>query len=110
MLVTDHKSLTTIPNKKIPVMAAARLQRWAIILSAYSYDIEFCPTERHGNADGLSDYHFAHILLRESLNISQMKSLPVSVPKLRQATSTDPVLSQVLRYTQRGWPQSIDSQ
>ncbi len=36
-LVTDHKPLTTIlnPRKGIPSLAAARLQRWAMILSAY---------------------------------------------------------------------------
>ena len=118
MLVIDHKPLTTIfgPKKGIPVMAAARLQRWALILSAYSYDIEFCPTERHGNVDGLSrlplSSHITEGISDEPrvFNISQMESLPVSVPQLRQATSTDLVLSKVLRYTQCGWPQSIDSQ
>jgi len=36
-LCTDHKPLTTIlgPKKGIPTLAAARLQRWALILSAY---------------------------------------------------------------------------
>ena len=45
-LVTDHKPLTSIlnPKKGIPSLAAARLQRWAIILSAYRYEIEFKPT------------------------------------------------------------------
>ena len=42
-LVTDHKPLTSIfhPQKGIPSLAAARLQRWAIILAAYDYDIVF---------------------------------------------------------------------
>ena len=40
-LVTDHKPLTAIlgPKKGIPPLAAARLQRWAWILSAYTYKI-----------------------------------------------------------------------
>ena len=55
-LVTDHKLLTTIlsPCKGTPSLAAARLQRWAIILSAYWYQIEYKCTKDHRNADGLS--------------------------------------------------------
>ena len=36
-LITDHKPLTAIfgPKKGIPTLAAARLQRWALLLSAY---------------------------------------------------------------------------
>ena len=42
------------PKKGIPSLAAARLQRWAVLLSAYHCEIEFKPTDDHGNADGLS--------------------------------------------------------
>ena len=49
-LITDHKPLTTIfsPKSSLPALAAARLQRWAIIL----YDVEFRPTDKHANANG----------------------------------------------------------
>ena len=55
-LVTDHKPLTSIfgPRKGVPAVAAARLQRWSLLLSAYNYDIEFRPTAAHGYADALS--------------------------------------------------------
>eukprot|EP00731_Ephydatia_muelleri_P017950 Em0010g1048a len=55
-LVTDHKPLTTIlgPKKGIPVVAASRLQRWAMLLAAYTYDIQYRSTHENGNADGLS--------------------------------------------------------
>lgn len=55
-LVTDHQPLTTIlgPKKGIPSLAAARLQRWAILLSAYEYEIKYKSTHAHSNADGLS--------------------------------------------------------
>lgn len=54
-LTTDHKPLTTIlgPKQGVPTLAAARLQRWALMLAAYTYDIEFRPTGQHANADGL---------------------------------------------------------
>ena len=55
-IVTDHKPLIAIlgPKTGIPTLAAYRLQRWAILLSAYTYNIQFRPTDQHGNADGLS--------------------------------------------------------
>ena len=85
-------------------MAAARLQRWAIIISAYSYDIEFRPTAHHANADGLSRLPLNSTLPDcissepRVFNITQMESLPVTVPQLRQATRNDQILSQVLRW------------
>lgn len=46
-LITDHKPLLAIlePKKGIPSLAAARLLRWAILLSAYNNDLEFKPTD-----------------------------------------------------------------
>ena len=46
LLVTDHKPLTTLlgPKSGITTLAAARLQRWALLLAAYQYDIEYRST------------------------------------------------------------------
>ena len=54
--MTDYKPLLAIlgPKKGIPSLAAARLQQWSILLTAYLYDIEFKPSKDHSNADGLS--------------------------------------------------------
>ena len=56
LLVTDHKPLMTIfsPKASLPALAAARLPRWAITLSAYNYDIKFRPTAKHANTNSLS--------------------------------------------------------
>ncbi|UYV61873.1 SMARCAL1 [Cordylochernes scorpioides] len=53
ILITDHKPLVTIlgPRSGIPTLSASRLQHWALILSAYTYDIKFRRTQDHGNAD-----------------------------------------------------------
>ncbi len=55
-LFTDHQPLVAIfsPSKSVPVMAAARLQRWALLLGGHNYSVEFKGTRYHGNADGLS--------------------------------------------------------
>ena len=43
VLVTDHKPLLSIfgPKYVIPPLAAAHLQRWAVLLSAYFDEVEF---------------------------------------------------------------------
>ena len=114
-LITDHKPLTTIlgPKKGIPPMAAARLQRWAVCLSAYSYDIQFKPTAAHSNADGLSrlPLHTVHAngpLPDPSIfNVQQLGTLPVTAMQLAATTRTDPILSRVYCYTQKGWPDKV---
>ena len=111
-IVTDHKPLTAIlgPKKGIPPLAVARLQRWAWILSAYQYKIEFRPTSDHGNADRLSCLPLTRIPPEDVnsdpkiFNVSQMEALPVSVRQLRATTTSDRMLSKVFRYTKRGWP------
>ena len=55
-LITDHKPLLSIfnPAKGIPEMIASRLQRWAITLSSYNYEVKYQASNKHGNADTLS--------------------------------------------------------
>ncbi len=111
-LVTDHKPLMAIlgPKKGIPSLAAARLQRWAVLLSAYQYQIEFKPTQAHGNADGLSRLPLQNEKSTPTagettvFNIAQIESLPIMFRQIQKATQRDPVLSKVLRYTKNGWP------
>ena len=116
-LVTDHKPLTTLlgPKKGIPSLAAARLQRWALLLAAYSYDIEFKPTQRHGNADGLSRLPLKTATLTAArfsdpvtlFNIAQVEALPITAKQVQSATRQDPVLSKVLHFTRSGWPSQV---
>ena len=113
-LVTDHKPLTSIlgPKKGVSSVAAARLQRWAILLSAYQYDIEFRSTSAHGNADALSrlslpDDEGEHPLETRLCNIRQIEMLPVTSKEIRVATQRDQILSKVLSYTRKGWPNQV---
>ena len=58
-MVTDHKPLLGLfaEDKGFPDRSDARILRWALLLSAYEYKLEFRPGKLHGNADGLSRLH-----------------------------------------------------
>ena len=54
-MFTDHKPLLGLLSEKgIPNMAAARMQRWAILLSAYYYTLKYCGGPENSNADFFS--------------------------------------------------------
>ena len=106
-LITDHKPLTTIldPHHAIPTLAAARLQRWAIILSAYQYSIVFRWTEEHRNADALSRLPLKDPPGQERaneaavFNLGQIQALPVTAIKLACCSCQDRQLSKVMLFT-----------
>ena len=56
VLVTHYKPLLAVLVLKsgIPTLAAALLQRWALLLAAYSDEIEFQPTGEHADANSCS--------------------------------------------------------
>ena len=112
-LITDHQPLTTIfhPQKAIPVTAAARIQRWALFLSGFRYDIEYKNTKKHANADALSrlplpctSEDLKHQDPVDVFHLKQIETLPVTVKRLRQETHRDPILAQVYQATMIGWP------
>ena len=54
-IISDDKPLMYIfdKTKSVPLMASARVQRWALTLGAYTYQIHY-KAGRDNNADGLS--------------------------------------------------------
>ena len=115
-LVTDHKPLLAILGEKkgIPSLAAARLQRWAITLSAYHYEIKFKSTKEHANADGLSRLPLSEteketesVTSADLFNLTQVNSLPVTSSQIAIQTKRDLILSKVYRYTKNGWPSTV---
>ena len=113
-LVTDHKPLLAILGSKkgIPPLAAARMQRWSFLLSAYTYDIQFKPTTLHCNADGMSRLPLQQTSTEETpevtlFNIGQIAMLPVTAQQLQKATMADTTLCKVFRYIKLGWPSQL---
>ena len=120
VLVTDHKPLVTIFGSKqsIPPIAAARLQRWSIILAGYRYEIEYKRTQDHSNADGLSVSRLPvgpaeseEVSTKEAglFDLSQIKLLPVTSKELAAESRKDPILSQVTDSIINGWASRVDT-
>ena len=109
-LLTDHQALSIIFNqtRAIPQMAAARLQRWAIKLSAFSYDVKFRSTKLHGNCDGLSRLPVEkseEMISDTTVYMTKLvEALPIDSAHVRRATQKDSILPQVIRWTNFGWP------
>ena len=113
-LITDHKPLTSIlgPTKGVPSVAAVQMHRWALLLAAYNYNIEFRPTTTHCNADALSrlplpDDGKQRPSETGMYHVRQIESLPIMSQAVRKATQRDPTLSKVEEYVLKGWPEEV---
>ncbi|XP_057692513.1 uncharacterized protein K02A2.6-like [Corythoichthys intestinalis] len=107
-LLTDHRPLTTIlgPHTGIPSLAAARLQRWALLLSAHSYDIKYRKSDLHCNADGLSRLPLP-VTKHEPTSVDifyfrNVEHAPISASQVKRATRNDPDLSVVMDMVIKG--------
>ena len=51
----DNKPLAAIisPRKDIPAVAAERIQRWAMYLSGFNYNVRYQSSAQNANADWL---------------------------------------------------------
>ena len=105
-LIADHQ----------PLVSAARMQGWSLILTAYQYDIEYRRSAEHTTADASS--RFVSTLADDRLDvdeymisiwISYVNEFPVTAQDISSATRKDPVLSCVHDFTSHGWPPAVAS-
>lgn len=126
ILQTDHKPLLAIfSNKKgIPAHSANRLQRWALTLMSYDFELQYVSTNSFGAADILSrlidgvpkpneDTVVACIQLEKDIKLvinDASKALPITFNMIRDATAKDDELQTITKYLQSGkWPYNIDT-
>lgn len=115
LLATDHQSLREIfsPTKKTPAVAAARLQRWAVIMSMYNYEIIHKSGKNMGHVDALS-----RLPINEGTDVDVDRinfinfenELPMKVKDIREKTLSDPLVSQVYDYVLNGWPAKVNKE
>ena len=110
-LVTDHQALTNLlgPHTGVPPLAAARMQRWALMLAAYSYKIEYRRSDLHGNADALSrlvkgaDGTEEGQVEEDEAVFSVVQDLPLTAQEIKEETRRDRTLGKVNECVMSGW-------
>ena len=100
---SDHKPLQHIfeSQRPIPALASARIQRWALTLSAYDYSIAYKPGKELANADSLSHLPLPQTPLHTPLPgdivllMDTLQASPVTAQHVHQWTDRDPLLARV---------------
>ena len=124
-MLTDHKPLLAIfaSKKGIPVYTANRLQRWALTLLSYDFQIRYQRTSSFGQADALSrliatkrqqpeDTVIAAVSVENDVKFvlsDALRNLPVTAADVCKATKEDPTLAMVIRFLGTGWPKTLES-
>lgn len=118
ILRTDHKPLISIfgSKKGVPELAANRLQRYALFLSAYNFKIEYIKS-RDNVADFLSRAIEVSRIRSEDDNLLNDEALfinfmykdisPITVDDIKRETVNDPILKKVSHCIIRGWPRNV---
>ena len=99
----------------MPLVAAARIMRWSLILSGYRYQIRYRKAEDHGNVDALSRLPLPSTESNDQecptevvLFTDQWPQSPCTANDLKQATRRDPLLAKVMLTLQSGhWPKPL---
>ena len=114
-ILLDHKLLMYLFGET-KGMESARIQWWALTLSAYQYTIQHKKGHDHAYGDVLSRLPLLDaptqvptpgdtVLLLEMLNSS-----PVTVQNIKQWTDRDPLLSRVQECVCNGWHSADDQE
>ena len=116
-LYTDHKPLLFIfhQHKQVPEMSISRIQRWALALACYEYEIKFRATDKHSNADVCSRFPLKTVedeywgsMSMSNDGVYSLFDLEDKVllnsSMISHLTKTDQVLAKVLYFTLHGWP------
>ncbi|XP_043244647.1 uncharacterized protein K02A2.6-like [Amphibalanus amphitrite] len=124
-LVVDNRTLSRIvsPDRDLPTLAAARMQRYALQLAAYQYEVELrrsgdmraadtlsrlpvsSPAEEREAAEEEAEYGGGGVMF-----VVQEQGPCLSARAIAAATRTDPVLGRVLAAVRSGWPGTVDAE
>lgn len=116
-LLTDHKPLLSIfgPKTNLPSYSASRLQRYAVFLTNYDFDIRYIKSQANANADCLSrlpmdvkdfpcETDDVINYVGTYLQYIRENDIPVDFHNVKQETKQDSSLNKVYGYVLYGWP------
>ena len=89
-------------------MTTARIQRWAIILSAYNDTLCYRSGSENRSADCMSRLNFNNDHQNSFSTIEN--HAPVTAKEVACYTNRDPVLSKVYNYINHGWSSIVEEQ
>ncbi|KFD72871.1 hypothetical protein M514_14775 [Trichuris suis] len=108
---TDRKPLLGLlaHNRATPQMVSPRLLRWSILLNMYDYELVHYAGKSIANADALSRLpascpEFPIPSPGDVLMLEAMQDPPLTADDISRMTAKDPVLSRVLMWVLKGWP------
>lgn len=99
-------------TKAVPAMAAARIQRWGLILGAHQHTIKYKPGQQKENVDVLSRLpaekaEDTNCQSEQVLSTSLLDSNPPSRQQLEGLIKKYPVLMEVRHRIEQGWPRKV---
>ena len=100
-------------EKSISALSAARLQRWALLLSAYNYMLVYKYGRDHANADGMSRLPVSHkdvdvSNVENNIYMVDLDRSPVTAKETKLHTDRDIVLSRVRDFVKDQWPEDLE--
>ena len=116
LLYTDQKPFLGLlsEQKGIPRMEAARMQRWAILLSAYNYSLKYHSGSENSNTDFFSGFpsnekdSFSSVIIE--VFMTELIHAPVTSKEIGEVSKGDPIISNVIDFVLCGWPSKVNKQ
>ena len=102
----DHKPLLGLLGemKPIPQHSSAHLQRCALLMQGYDYELIYRPADSLSRLPLLETVEVP--IPEPVLNLLQhLEEGPVTATVIKEVMKTDPVLSRVLQYVLQHWPE-----
>ena len=118
-IYTDYKPLVKLFDSQQATSATgvAKIQRLSLYLSNFNYQVEYRKGCENSNADALSrlpltstESTLEELSNVQPVQVSLIESTPIDSKQCKMAMLRDPILSKVLNFVLRGWPDKCPSE